>query len=182
MVAWTDRPADWDKPGHLDRADEREAILDRIELSPEVQLFYKTGDTSRSSANTGTTYTDDPQLGPAAVVANAVYVVELNTNATIGAGQLNTQFTYPSGTAENASFDWNNGAVAYASAWQKIASSSTPGAGIGGFTTGGPIRVMFTLFVGSTGGSLAFQWAQAALNAANTTLLKGSWLRVTRVA
>lgn len=181
MVAWTDRPADWDKPGHIDRADEKEAILDRIELSPEVQIFYKTGDTSRSSANTGTTYTDDPQLGPAQVVASGVYVVELVMSTTIGAGNLNTQFTFPSGTAEAVTFDWNNGSVAYASAWQKVASSSSPIVN-GGFSTGGPIKITFTLFVGSTGGNLAFQWAQAASNAANTTLLKGSWLRVTRVA
>lgn len=180
MVAWADRPADWDKPGHVDRSDEKEAILDRIELSPEVQFTYKTGDTSRSSANTGATYTDDPHL-TASVVASGVYVVELVTSTTIGAGNLNTQFTFPSGTGEAAKFDWNNGSVAYASAWTKVASSSSPLV-MGGFTTGGPINITFTLFVGSTGGTLAFQWAQAASNAANTTILKGSWLRVTRVA
>jgi hypothetical protein len=29
-MTWTDRPADWDAPGHLDRGDEKEAILDQI--------------------------------------------------------------------------------------------------------------------------------------------------------
>jgi hypothetical protein len=179
-MVWAERPANWDKPGHEDRGDEREAILDRIEATPEVQLPYKLVDESVSSATTGATYQNDDHLS-ASVVANGVYVVELNINTTIGAGNLNTQFTFPSGTAENASFDWSNNSVAYSAAWQKIASSSSPLVA-GGFSTGGPIRIMFTLFVGSTGGTLQLQWAQASANAANTTLLKGSWLRVTRVA
>lgn len=180
MGVWTTRPADWDKPGHIDRSDEKEEILDRIEATSEVQLLYKLADESVSSATTGATYQNDDHLF-ASVVANGVYVVELNINTTIGAGNLNTQFTYPSGTAENASFDWSNNSVAYSTAWQKIASTASPLVA-GGFSIGGPIRIMFTLFVGSIGGTLQLQWSQAASNAANTTLLKGSWLRVTRVA
>lgn len=29
-MTWTDRPADWDKAGHIMRADENEAILDQV--------------------------------------------------------------------------------------------------------------------------------------------------------
>jgi hypothetical protein len=30
-MTWTLRPADWDKPGHIERGDERETILDQVE-------------------------------------------------------------------------------------------------------------------------------------------------------
>lgn len=29
-MSWTTRPTDWDKPGHIDRGDEKEAILDQL--------------------------------------------------------------------------------------------------------------------------------------------------------
>lgn len=157
-----------------------DAILDQVELlsATEVQMKYKSVDTSRSLT---TTYTADTHLTGFTVAANGVYVVELNMSTTIGAGNLNTRFTFPSGTGEAFTFDWNNASVTYANAWQKVASSSSPLVA-GGFTTGGPIRIMFTLFVGASAGTLSWEWAQSSSNAANTTVHKGSWCRVTRLA
>lgn len=183
-MTWPLRPVDWDAPGHLDRADEREAILDRIEATPEAQFAYKLADESVSSATTGATYQNDDHLSGFVVAANSVHVVELDINATIGAGGLNTQFTFPSGTAESAKFGWNNGTVTFASSLTRVAASASPlvvGGFTGGAAGGAPIRITFTLFVGSTGGALDWQWAQSSSNAALTTISKGSWMRATLV-
>ena len=147
-------------------------------------MAYKTADTARAST---TTYTDDPHLAVAGLLANAVYVCEIETNLTIGAGGFKYQVTAPSGsTFENASFIWNNGTVAYTSAFARIASSGSPGVGNAGHAAGAsggsPYRLRFTLFMGATAGTCAFQWAQDSSNVANTTMNKGSWFRLTRAA
>lgn len=187
---WTRRPSNLFAPGHANRGDEGEEVLDQIEFLssgyPGV-LKIKTADTSRSSANVGTTYTDDPDLAVSGLAANGVYVVEIEMNITIGAGGFKYQNTAPAGsTFECISFIWNNGTVTFANAWKRITAGGTPGAAtaghIPGADGGAPYRLRYTLFVGSTPGVLAFQWAQDSSNAANTTVVKGSWMRLTRAA
>lgn len=189
-VPWSARPTNLFAPGHPNRGDEGEAVLDQLEFLSTAYpgaLVYKSADTSRSSANTGSTYTDDPHLAVAGLTASGVYVCEIETNLTIGAGGFKYQVTAPSGsTFENASFIWNNGTVTYSNAFSRIASSASPGVGnaghVAGASGGSPYRLRFTLFMGSTAGTCAFQWAQDAANAANTTMNKGSWMRLTRAA
>lgn len=171
--------------GHRVTAANIDAILDQIEAlsAVEVQLKYKTVTTSITNDNT---HNDDPHLSGFTVVANGVYVVELFVNATIGAGGMDEQFTYPSGTAEASAFDYNNGTVTYANAWQRMsAAASSPHNvnGIAGGAFGGvAYRRNLTVFIGATGGSLSWQWRQNSSNAAATSVAKGSWMRVTRVA
>jgi hypothetical protein len=187
---WTARPANLGAPGHANRGDEWEALLDQVEFLSggfPAMMRYKTGDTSRSSATTGATYTDDPDLA-VPVLANAVYVVELEANLTIGAGNFKQQWTWPAGGRLGAiAFAYNNGTVAFASSWQRLAATTTsPGGAVTGVSGGGaggtPWRYKATLEVASTAGVLTWQWAQDASNAANTTVERGSWMRVTRCA
>ena len=184
---WTGRPANWGAPGHANRGDEYEAIADQIEfLSTGYpgKMAYKTVDTSRAST---TTYTDDPHLAVPGLLANAVYVVEFEFNLAIGAGGFKYQSTAPSGaTFECISFIWNNGTVTFNAGWRRITAGASPGAAtaghIPGADAGSPYRLRYTLFMGSTAGTLAFQWAQDSSNVANTTIAKGSWMRLTRAA
>lgn len=148
-------------------------------------IAYKSASTSRSSANTGATYTDDPHL-TVPVVANGVYDIEMKASMTIGAGSYKQQFTFPSGTLEVPEFDYNNGTVTYANAWQRQTAGASPAAAVTGVAAGAAggaaWRATGTLFVGATGGSFTLQWAQDSSNAANTTMLKGSLLRAFRIA
>lgn len=184
---WATRPANWGAPGHANRGDEYEAVADQVEfLSTGYpgRMAYKATDTSRAST---TAFADDPHLVIPDLVPNAVYIAELELNITIGAGGWKYQNTAPSGsTFECISFTWNNQTVTFANSWLRIAASGSPGAAtaghIAGAAGGSPYRLRYTLFMGSVAGSLAFQWAQDSSNVANTTLVKGSWLRLTRAA
>lgn len=187
---WTGRPANWGAPGHVDKGNETEEILDQLEyvsLGHPVITKYKTADTSRSSANTGATLTTDPHLSGFTAVANGVYLVELEVNTTVGAGGMNTQFTIPSGTGESPTYFYNNGTATYAqSGYIKLAAGSSPIAIVAGYVGGAvggfPLRKRVTVFVGSTDGTINFQWSQNSSNAANTTVLKGGWMKVQRLA
>lgn len=137
--------------------------------------------TSRAST---TTMTTDPHLS-IAVAANKVYSVEMDFNVTIGAGGFKHQTTAPTGaTFENMSFNWNNGTVTYAQGWQRLTGGGgSPNVAVAGHAAGAaggsPYRLRYTLFMGANAGTLAFQWAQDSSNAANTTVEKGGWLRLT---
>ncbi len=188
---WSDRPASFGAPGHADRGDEYEAVLDQLEFVSSgypTLTRYKAGDTSRSSANTGATYTDDPEMALGGLVANAIYVVELEINITIGAGGFKQQWSWPAGGAwRSLKFAYNNGTVTFAQSWQRLSDATTsPGASVTGVAAGAaggtPWRFVGTLFMGTTPGTLAWQWAQDASNAANTTVHRGGWFRVQRVA
>lgn len=183
---WTARPANWGAPGHANRGDEYEAVADQVEFLSTgfpVSIAYKSSDTNRSSANTGATYTDDPHLA-LAVAANAVYAVQMYGVAAIGAGLMKLQWTHPSGSTFEAggwgydpgTADWQTNNAGF--------SSTSPSAIVLGLAAvaNTPIRLDGTLIMSSTAGLLTLQWAQNASNAANTTLRKGSWLRLNRIA
>ncbi|GAA1026811.1 hypothetical protein GCM10009557_05820 [Virgisporangium ochraceum] len=147
-----------------------------------VSGAYKASDTSRSSATTGATYTDDPHL-TVPVAANGVYPVEFYGLYQAGAtGQMKIQFTFPSGTWEAASFAYDPGT----DEWQALASGvSSPGGAVTGLVGTGsnvPVRLAGTLHVGATGGALTVQWAQTTSNATATILRKGSRIVLTRLA
>lgn len=187
---WTGRPANWGVPGHVNKGDEAEEILDQLEYvsgAHPVITKYKTANTDRSNANTGATLTTDPHLSGFTAVADGVYVVELEVNTTIGAGGLNTQFTIPSGTGESPAYFYNNGTATYAqSGYLKLSAGASPIAVVAGYVAGAnagfALRKRVTVFVGSTGGTINFQWSQNSSNAANSSVLKGSWMKVQRVA
>jgi hypothetical protein len=161
-------------------AGQRIYAADLQRVAPVVA--YKTGDTPR---NLVTAFTSDPDL-VATVVANAVYAVQLVASVAIGAGGFRFQFTFPSGTAEAPTFAWNNGTIAFASHWLRLTAGASPAGGTTGMAAGAaggtPLLGRFALFVGATGGTLALQWAQDSSNAANTTIAKGSYMTLTRLA
>jgi hypothetical protein len=182
---WTRRPANWGAPGHANRGDEYEEVADQIEFlstGHPISMAYKTANTDRSSANTGSTYTDDPHLA-ISVVASAAYAVQMYGVAAIGAGLMKLQWTHPSGsTFEAGSWGYDPGTAD----WQTNGGgfgSSSPSVIVTGLAAvaNTPLRADGLLIVGSTAGIVTLQWAQNAANAANTTLRKGSWLRLNRI-
>jgi hypothetical protein len=160
-------------------AGQRLLAADLERLVPAVS--YKTADTSRSSADTGATFVNDPHL-TAAVSANGVYALELLAIYQAGAtGQFKHQWTFPSGTMEAPSYAYDPSAADM----QAVVASASPGGLTAGFTgTGANVPLWFraTLLIGATGGTLAYQWAQTASNATATILRKGSRMVLTRLA
>lgn len=178
---WTGRPANWGAPGHANRGDEYEAVADQIEFLSggfPGTLKYKTADTSRVST---AAYADDPDLA-ATVAASAVYFVEVYGVYQAGAtGQIKFQMTFPSGTMEAGSWHYDPGVDEWAA--NASISQASPAAFVAGLTgTGGnlPFRLQGTLVVGTTGGTLALQWAQNVSNGTATILRKGTIMRLTR--
>lgn len=155
--------------------------LNALLAEVRVSGAYKSSDTSRAST---ATYANDPHL-TVSVVANAVYGVELvGLYQAGGTGQFKVQFTYPTGaTMEAASWDYDPGADEWA-AVVGIPLSSPAQFVTGLMGTGGnvPFRLLATLHMGSTAGTLAFQWAQFASNATATIVRKGTRLTLTRYA
>lgn len=180
---WTGRPANWGAPGHANRGDEYEAVADQIEFVsggfPGI-LKYKTADTSRAS---NAAYADDPDLA-ASVVAGGVYFVEIYGVYQAGAtGQIKFQMTFPSGTMEASSWEYDPGTDEWAAT--TVLSQASPALFVGGLTgTAGnvPFRLQGTAIIGTTGGTLALQWAQNVSNATATIIRKGTIMRLTRAA
>ncbi len=175
-MAWPERPADLDKPGHIPRGDEWEALLDRLQLLSPVISAYKANDTTRSNAGTGATYTADPDL-TVTVEANGIYAYHLHTTLTANVTpQLKARFGSPSGSALAAA------------AYHLSTAFSTPGSPttiseVTGITAaaGTPFAMHGTLFVGATGGAFYLDWAQTTANATGVTVHKGSRLIVTKM-
>lgn len=144
-----------------------------INAKLEGGTAYKTVDTSRNNAGTGTTYTADPHL-TLTVVANAVYSYKLHITTTAPATpQLKSRFSTPSGTLDNGSFHLGTTFSASVGATHEVT-------GITG--TAIPYQQEGTIRVGVTGGAFVWQWAQTVANAANTTVHAGSWLQLIRMA
>lgn len=186
---WTGRPANYGAPGHANRGDEHEAVLDQIAfLSTGFpgKIAYKSTDTSITN---DAAYDDDPHLA-ISVLASAVYAVEVYGVYQAGAtGQIKFQMTHPSGsTMEAGSWEYDAGTDASSQVnWAANASlgSSSPSAFVAGLVgTGGnvPFRLTGLLIVGSTAGTLALQWAQNVSNGTATILRKGTYMRLTRAA
>lgn len=142
---------------------------------------YKSADTSRTST---TTYADDPHL-TVPVAANGVYGFDLyGLYQAGGTGLLKVQFAFPAGAeVDAASWSYDPGTDEWAAVAGLPATSPlqyvTGLAGTGGNL---PFRLAGTLHVGSTAGTLAFQWAQTVSNATATIIRRGTRLTLTRFA
>jgi hypothetical protein len=136
----------------------------------------KTGDTSRTST---TTYANDPHLS-VPVLANTTYSFELYGLYQAGAtGQFKVQVTMPAGaTMEAGSWDYDPGTDEWAPTATGGASPHQFVTGLVG--TGGnvPFRLLGSVHVGATAGSVTLQWAQTTSNATATILRKGTWMRL----
>ncbi len=175
---WTGRPAHWGDPGHVNRGDEYEEILDQIEYvstGTPALTRYKATDTSRNNV-TGTTYATDPDLA-VTVDAFGVYAYHFHMGISANAApQMKTRLILPSGTL---------GAAAYhlATAFSPPASPTTISEVVGITAAAGtPYAYYGTLFVGATGGTFGLQWAQNVSNAIAIVMQAGSWLKLQRLA
>lgn len=164
--------------------------------SAQPMVVRKTADTQRSST---TTTTDDPHL-TFAVAANAVYVWDgllKYDGSTVG--DVSIGFSAPTGSLG----EWGG----YGPGRNMISANGAPGALSSdtvstngymirvesndvvqprtfGAILGTPIIIMPSgiLRTGSTAGTFALAWSQAATDATNTTLYTDSWLRLQRIA
>jgi hypothetical protein len=137
---------------------------------------YKTADEPVASS---TTFQNDDQLSGFTVLANAVYELLLVTTYQASvAGAMKQRFVIPAGASiENWFFLYNPGTTTL--------SSGTPGdgqvTGVAGTAANVPWVIAGTLMMGSTAGTLDWQWAQNASNATATIVRKGSRLTLRRI-
>jgi hypothetical protein len=141
----------------------------------------KGGDTARSSANTGTTLTADPDL-TVAVLANSAYLVTfslLYKGAATNTGDLKFSFSAPSGSTFAGGFlGITNPLALYI--LPVTVSSTLVSYGNG---TSNPLwcQVTATLVTSSVAGAFTLTWAQNTSSATATTLMAGSSLRAAQV-
>jgi hypothetical protein len=138
----------------------------------------KGGDTNRSSANTGTTLTADPDL-TVAVLANTSYLVRfslLYKGAATNTGDLKLSFSVPSGATLAGGFlgianPLGVTILPVTSAASVLVSYSNG--------TGNPLwcQVTANLVTSAAAGNLVLTWAQNTSSATSTTLMAGSSLQ-----
>lgn len=145
-------------------------------------VAYKSADTSRNNAGTGTTQTDDPDL-TVTVPANSTWLVQLQAPYNADpACDIKWGWSGPSGaTMNNWLSRWrtmNGTEVSGSSSSISSTQSSTDSAG----TLNQGITVQGLLTVGGTGGTFAFQWSQVTANVAFAIIRAGASLRLTRIS
>lgn len=155
----------------------------------EPLFKYKAAHTDRSSANTGATLTDDPDL-TMALDANAVYVVEFHLHyAATDAARFRTAWTVPaSATGTRSSVGPDQGVI--------LSSTSAGGTGRWGVHNFGTTATYGTrdsatnqcaaveeaTVITTAAGTCALQWSQVTSSATATRLAQGSWMRAVRLA
>lgn len=138
----------------------------------------KTADTSRSSANTGATLTDDPHLVADSLPANSVWIVDMsiawNAHTT---PDFKCDFSVPAGASFSRWRAVTNGTASVWTSHQVLNSTVLFQAGSG---TDAVLLISGLLIVGGTAGNFRFRWAQNTSDANNTTVYSTSWLRLIR--
>lgn len=126
-----------------------------------------------------------------ALVANATYIIQgcLLVNGST-AGDIKVAFTVPASAVGQMSFNGNIVAVSGNDQFQRVAvinDFATPdfiNFGALGTTASQimPVMINGAIFTAGSSGTLQLQWAQNASDGTATTVLKGSWMTVTRVS
>lgn len=179
IMSWATRPTNWGRPGHAERGNETEAILDQIELLTDSAIPVVKYKTANEVVNNSTTLQNDDHLFWS-TVANGVYTMDLNLFYDSGTTpDFKFDWTYPVGTT----FDW--GAIYYNLAGTLTTSGTfteaTVGA-VGGLGVGTVVmlKASYVFVMGPSDGTLQMQFAQNTANASNTTLFTGSYGVLTR--
>lgn len=136
----------------------------------------KQGDTSRSSANSGTTLTADPDL-VVTVEANAWYRFELYLNfegANPGLGDFKWTWTVPS--AALLRYQHTNDLATTHKAVDILTVNTNGPGNLCAVTMRGSLQTA------STAGPTTLLWAQNVLSATSTILHGGSWMEFKRKA
>lgn len=157
------------------------------------QYALKDADESVSTASTGTTLHDDLKLF-VSLAANATYAIDLTLIyiEAVGTGiDIKAAWTFPTGCTLNfGSVGPHNAWVAAAgaaleaewAAWQNVTASPSSSITFGTTNVASfTMRANGIIQVGSTAGTLRFQWAQANGSASNLTVKAGSSLKATYV-
>lgn len=179
MTAPWVRPTNWDAPGLPKRGgDDRKILdaLDRLAQGAVVGATYKSSATSVDSGTGGTTYQNDPHLS---FEVEALEVVRVKLEIVFDAGttgDLKSRFLLPSGQFTSGKFQTTG-------APQALSDGNGEVTGIAGAGVGAGLCFMFwgTLEVGSTGGTVNWQWAQNASDANDTTVRRGGYLQFVRI-
>jgi hypothetical protein len=161
-----------------------------LESAAGISVLFarKTADQAVSN----TTLTNDTHL-TFSVLANGVYTVEgylLYQGAADPAGGLKVDFSGPSGaTMRWTNFGTNQGTASPNTllTYNVVSETISPGSprtmgtnGTGGTIMSASPRGILT--VSSTAGTFVLRFAQGTSNATATSLMTGSWLRLTKVA
>jgi hypothetical protein len=122
-MTWTLRPANWDKPGHPDRGDEREAILDQIEslTSPGWTQYTPVWTASTPPAIGNGTLIGRYRLSADGDIAHFIVRIVMGSTTTYGTGAWSIGFpttgAVPSGTGYleavgyGTAFDSSSGSI-----------------------------------------------------------------------
>lgn len=142
--------------------------------------------TETQVVNNSTAFVNDSHL-VIGMQASAIYILDGHLIYDTGnTAKIKAQFTVP---AAASSFQWAlTASDTAATTTTGVPNWSTPGgvgnalsrgsAGIGTFLSG---QIRGDVTTGVNAGNLQFQWAQNALEAVNTRVKAGSWIRLTRV-
>ena len=144
------------------------------------QRAVKSASTSRSSANTGTTLTADPDL-TVPVDANATYDVEISlpyNGAATGTGDIKFSFSVPSGASITGGFEGIANPLGVAIL--PVTTASTLFSASNGTGNALWCKISCTLFTSGTSGSLTLNWAQNTSSGTATTLLAGAKMSAAR--
>ena len=183
-VGWSDRSTlTLDSPGTATRGVDTRKLLDQVEYLSQgvpVGMVYKTAGTSINSGSGGSTYQNDPHLS-FDVEPNEVIRVTLEVAYDAGTVEdMKAKFVVPSGGLfESATFAYSTTPPAPLASSATAEVTGLPGAGAGVLVH---FRVVATLFMSTTGGTVNWQWAQNASGATNTTVAKGGTLEFKRMA
>lgn len=143
--------------------------------------------TATESVTSSTTLQNDDQLF-FSVAANSRYTIEgFIVYDGASAGDLNCDFTVPSGST----FGWVNFANSGPDAGTSVTDYSTvlqtasDARKINSLPLASPPGLAFRpagyLFTGANAGTLQFRWAQGTSNATATRIQAGSWLRLSKI-
>lgn len=140
---------------------------------------YKSADTTRNSAGTGTTLTADPHLS-VEVAASAAYLVTARLAVDADAvPDFKWDFTGPPGATLN-DYTYLAWGAANLHDYGTLPTLGTVGAAIGDGNVR-PVMLDGTLLTAGTAGSLTLRWAQNTSSANNTILKAGSFLHLVRI-
>lgn len=142
--------------------------------------------TANLTVNNSTTYVSDTEL-TVALVASSTWALELfllYQSATAAAAKVN--LIGPSGWSMSLGNDSlvssATGTGASIDRGVVVAGGAGHAMGSAGATTAVHSHPGGFVQIGSTAGSVTVQFAQLTANASNTTLLPGSWMKLTRIS
>ena len=140
-----------------------------------------TSDVSRNNSGTGDTFTEDSEIVFTGLVANARYRLDFWIYISCGAGGFKARFTLPSADSIAANNTGTYSTFDSAASASNISSGSIVLVPKGGLTSGRTAAGTLVFRVGTTGGTMAFEWAQNSGDASDSTRKAGSFVTLTRL-